>query len=55
MPNGGGLKVGMLFFGYVKSISDKGCFISMSSHYDIRVELSELSDERVIDMHKQFY
>lgn len=55
MPNGGGLKVGMLFFGYVKSISDKGCFIVLGNHYDIRVEISELSDDRVVDMHKQFY
>lgn len=44
LPNGGGLKAGMLFFGYVKAVSDKGCFVSLSSLYDIRVELSELSD-----------
>ena len=54
LPNGGGLKAGMLFFGYVKAIGDKGCFVSLSSQYDIRVELSELSDEKVVDVHQRF-
>jgi transcriptional accessory protein Tex/SPT6 len=54
IPNGGGLKAGMLFFGYIKAVSQNGCFVSLSSDYDIRVEISELSDSKVIDLHKQF-
>ncbi len=38
IPNGGSLKPGMLFFGYVKAVTEKGCFISVGYNYDIRVE-----------------
>jgi transcriptional accessory protein Tex/SPT6 len=38
------LKLETVAFGYVKNFSDKGCFISLSRHFDIRVERSELSD-----------
>lgn len=34
----------MVIFGYVKTFSDKGCFVSVSSDYEVRIELSELSD-----------
>lgn len=40
LPNGGGLKAGMLFFGYVKAVSDKGCFVTLAKGYDVRVELA---------------
>jgi len=31
-------------FGYIKSYSDRGCFISLSRNFDVRVEKTELSD-----------
>lgn len=55
LPNGGGLKPGMLFFGYVKTVGDKGCFVTLSRNYDVRVDLGELSDDKVPDANKQFY
>lgn len=31
-------------FGYIKTLNDKGCFISLSRNFDLRVERSEYSD-----------
>lgn len=39
------LKLETVAFGYVKTLSDKGCFISLSRNFDVRVERSEFSDE----------
>lgn len=38
------LKLETVVFGYIKTLSDKGCFISLSRHFDVRVERSEYSD-----------
>jgi hypothetical protein len=50
-----GLKVGMLFMGYIKSCSEKGCFITLAEGVDIRVPLAELSDEPVKNPAAEFY
>lgn len=39
------LKLETVAFGYVKTLGDKGCFISLSRNFDVRVERSEFSDE----------
>jgi rRNA biogenesis protein RRP5 len=41
------LKLDTVAFGYIKTLSDKGCFISLSRHFDVRVERSELSDHLI--------
>eukprot|EP00833_Pecoramyces_ruminatium_P009056 jgi/Orpsp1_1/1183088/evm.model.c7180000083776.1 len=38
------IKEDMIVYGYIKLVSDKGCFVSLSSHLDGRVKISELSD-----------
>lgn len=38
------LKLETVAFGYIKTYSDKGCFISLSRNFDVRVDKSELSD-----------
>ncbi|OUM67352.1 hypothetical protein PIROE2DRAFT_40141, partial [Piromyces sp. E2] len=35
---------GMVVYGYIKHVSDKGCFVALSSHLDARVKIAELSD-----------
>ena len=39
-----GLKLETVAFGYIKTFSDKGCFISLSRNFEVRVDRSELSD-----------
>ena len=38
------IKEDMVVYGYIKLVSDKGCFITLSSHLDARVKIAELSD-----------
>jgi rRNA biogenesis protein RRP5 len=38
------LKLETVAFGYIKTLSDKGCFISLSRNFDVRIERSEYSD-----------
>jgi rRNA biogenesis protein RRP5 len=38
------LKLETVVFGYIKSLGDKGCFITLSRHFDVRVERTEYSD-----------
>ena len=38
------LKLETVVFGYIKDLSDKGCFISLTRNFDVRVERSEYSD-----------
>lgn len=38
------LKLQTVVFGYIKSFGDKGCFISLTHNFNVRVERSELSD-----------
>lgn len=40
----GALKLDTVAFGYIKNLNDKGCFISLSRNFDVRVERSEYSD-----------
>ena len=43
------VKEDMVVYGYIKHVSDKGCFVSLSSHLDARVKIAELSDLFVKD------
>ncbi|KAJ3251091.1 rRNA biogenesis protein rrp5 [Boothiomyces macroporosus] len=47
LEDGIAIKVGDIVSGYVRSISDKGCFVSLSHAVHARVKISELSDEFV--------
>jgi len=38
------IEEGMVVYGYIKHVSDKGCFVALSSHLDARVKIAELSD-----------
>jgi rRNA biogenesis protein RRP5 len=38
------VKEDMIVYGYIKLVSDKGCFVTLSSHLDARVKIAELSD-----------
>jgi ribosomal protein S1 len=38
------LKEDTVLFGYVKNYTEKGCFVSVSNDFDVRIEISELSD-----------
>ena len=40
--------------GYVKTVSPKGCFIMLSRKIEARILLSNLSDQFVTDLVKEF-
>lgn len=44
----------MICFGYIKTTSEKGCFVSLAYNYQVRVERCELSDSHINDKEKQF-
>ncbi|KAH9270947.1 hypothetical protein BASA83_006903 [Batrachochytrium salamandrivorans] len=48
------LKQGDVTSGYIRDISEKGCFVSLSSDIHARVKMSELSDEFVVDWKSAF-
>lgn len=37
----------MIIFGYIKTFNEKGCFVSVSNDYEVRIEHSELSDSPI--------
>lgn len=41
------LKMETVVFGYIKNYSDRGCFISLSRNFDVRVDRAELSDQYI--------
>ena len=43
------LKVDMVCFGYIKTFTESGCFVSLSHNYEVRVDKSELSDVFIKD------
>ncbi len=48
------LKLETVVFGYIKNYSDKGCFISLSRNFDVRVDKSELSDHFITNKEQVF-
>ncbi|CAM6099604.1 unnamed protein product [Calypogeia fissa] len=48
------LSLGLLTQGYVKSVSKKGCFVTLSRTVDARILLSDLSDTFVADPFQSF-
>lgn len=49
-----GLKENTVLFGYIKTFSEKGCFVSLSNDFEVRLEMCELTDDFIADKAK-FY
>ena len=48
------LKLETVVFGYIRGIGDKGCFVSLSRNFSIRVDKSELSDQHITNKEQVF-
>nr|KAJ3421087.1 rRNA biogenesis protein rrp5 [Polyrhizophydium stewartii] len=50
----GDIEADQIVAGYVRDISEKGCFVSLSRGIHARVKMSELADEYVVDIKAAF-